>query len=209
MLPGADNLQGADLGLDEQELQQSNASDSDDSDQEELEERKPEGGQGAGGGLEVLHSRLLLHALPGEMERAVRHLQRQHRNKHSVAHALTYGGGGPPWPRIYRKPLKRGGHVVLDLCMPAGAGSDGGSNSGGSQGGIVGGPEAAAQPRLERQVCTSCMECVSVQCTGVYFCRDLMPACARCFLYVNRCEACICTKAKLLKESCECYACRA
>lgn len=56
---------------------------------------------------EELQPQLLFNATPEEIERAIHHLQKQHSHNQSAVHALTYGGAGPPWPRVFRKPLKR------------------------------------------------------------------------------------------------------
>ncbi|KAF5831571.1 hypothetical protein DUNSADRAFT_12951, partial [Dunaliella salina] len=72
-------------------------------------------------------SAALHDALPDEVERAMHRLHQRKGGDNPLRSARTAGGmlgsdyrarAAAPWPRIYREPMKRGGHVILDLCMP-------------------------------------------------------------------------------------------
>lgn len=95
--------------------------------------------------------RALHHALPGEVRRALARLQQRCGRGGELPPRSTYGGAGVPWPRIYRQPLRRGGHVVLDLCMPQSAAT---SDARGDEGAPLVGGSAVTTGRLERQVGT-------------------------------------------------------
>eukprot|EP00967_Tisochrysis_lutea_P144924 scaffold271389_cov21-Tisochrysis_lutea.AAC.2 len=111
-------------------------------------------------------SPLLYDALPDEVERAMQRLSQCKGG--GIPQRRVGGVQGPdysaraaaPWPRIYRKPLKRGSHVILDLCMPLeehSAAQGKSSEEGSKQSGAVAGAQrvgaaGAPQGRLARQV---------------------------------------------------------